>query len=121
MGLSAKVAAGVATAFTQIGDLKETVTFVDVAPGAYNSATDTFGDSETEYTVQAPVVSPTDRELSWFPATDAATKKIIFQASDLAVIPALNDQVEIGGVRFEVMRVKSVPGASIYLVWVQGV
>jgi short subunit fatty acids transporter len=120
MGLSATVASAVASAFTAIDDLKETVTFVDVAAGGYNSATDTFGDTETEYAVQAPVLAPTERELSWFPATDAITRKIIFKATDI-VLPALKDQVEIGGVRFEVMRVKSVPGSSVYIVWVQGV
>lgn len=120
MGLSATVASAVATAFTAIDDLKETVTFVDVAAGAYNSATDTYADTETTFSVQAPVLSPTERELSWFPATDAITRKIIFKASDI-VLPALKDQVEIGGVRFEIVRIKSVPGASIYVVWVQGV
>lgn len=120
MGLAATVAGAVATAFETIDDLKETVTFVSLTAGAYDSATDSYADTETLYSVLAPVISPTERELSWFPATDAITRKIIFQASDI-VMPKLKDQVEIGGVRFEVMRFKSVPGSSIYIVWCQGV
>lgn len=121
MGLASTVSSAVDTAFTAIDDLKETVTFVSLTEGAYNSATDSYADTETEYSVQAPVLAPTERELSWFPATDAITRKIIFKASDIVVVPKLKDQIEIGGVRFEIMRFKSVPGSSIYIVWAQGV
>jgi len=120
MGLRSTVANAVAGAFTAVGDLKDTVTFVSITEGTYNSATDTFGDTETAYVVEAPVLSPTEAELSWFPATDSITRKIIFKATDI-VEPKLKDQVEISGTRFEVMRTKSVPGASIYIVWIQGV
>ena len=120
MGLAATIASAVTAAFQTVDDLKKTVTYRKITAGGYDAATDTFGDTVTDTILTDVVVTkPTERDYEWFPATDVATKKLIIRAAPLGFEPELKDKVVIDTIEYEVMRSVSVPGSSIYIVFVQ--
>lgn len=120
MGLSATIVNAVNAAFTAVGDVKETITYISVVEGGYDHVTDTYADIETTTVIEVPMIAPTERELGWFPATDVATKKILIKAADLASEPTLRDRVTFEGTTYNVMRTKAVPGRSLFIVWIRG-
>lgn len=109
----------VQSAIKKTGDLAARVTYVKVVPGVYNSATDTTNDTLTTYT-NVPVVltNLTEAESEYF-LPDKITQKMVLAALDLPVEPARPDYVLINSVRWEVNRVKTVPGKSLWIVFIQ--
>lgn len=119
MGISAaKLSALVLKAFQKTGDLRTTITFQRLTPGAYDPSTGAVAVTEVEHTVQnAILTSIAASEAGWFPA-DRNTQKLLIAAADLPVTPTTTDNVVIGGVTWEITRVREVPGAPLYIVYI---
>lgn len=119
MGISsAKIQALVKKAFQKTGDLRTTVTFQRLTPGSYDPATGAVAVSEVEYIINnAILTSISSAEMGWFPA-DRNTQKLLVAGSDLPVEPTTTDTVEIDGVKWEITRVKQVPGDAIYVLYI---
>lgn len=119
MALKGKVKSLAAKAMGIIGDLKETVTYSRVTLGAYDAVTDTRATTTNDTVLGAVITNLSDMEVDYFPS-DIVTMKVIIAAIDLPLVPEVTDYVTISGVRWEVKRVKRVPGDSIFIVYVQG-
>lgn len=119
MGISAaKISSLVLKAFQKTGDLRTTVTFQRLTPGAYDPSTGAVAVTEVEYTVTNAVLTAiSGMEFEWFPA-DRNTQKLLIAAEDLPVTPTTTDNVVIGGTTWEITRVKSVPGVSLYILYI---
>ena len=119
MPSAAQVKRLVQNAIQKTGDLAARITYVSVTPGAYNPTTDAPADSETTY-LDVPVVLThlDETESQWF-LPDSITQKIVLAALDLPVEPKRPDYVTIDGVRWEVKRIRTVPGKSLFLIYVQ--
>lgn len=119
MGISAaKISALVKKAFQKTGDLRTTVTFQRLTPGAYDPATGAVAITEVEYTItNAILTSVSSAEMGWFPA-DRNTQKLLIAGEDLPVEPTTTDNVVIGGVTWEITRVKQVPGDALYVLYI---
>jgi hypothetical protein len=109
----------VQSAIQKTGDLAARVTYVKVVPGVYNPTTDATADTLTTYT-NVPVVltNPTKAESEYF-LPDKITQKVILAALDLPVVPGSPDYFLIDGVRWEINRIKSVPGNSLWVIFIQ--
>lgn len=119
MGISsAKLTSLVLKAFQKTGDLRTTITFQRLTPGAYDPSTGAVAVTEVEYTViNAILTSISGMEQEWFPA-DRNTRKLLIAAADLPVTPTTTDNVVIGSTTWEITRVKEVPGASLYILYI---
>jgi uncharacterized cysteine cluster protein YcgN (CxxCxxCC family) len=105
-------------AFGQMGDVRLTVTYTRVTSGAYDPATDSIINVTENVVVENCVgVRPNTREVEWFPA-DATTLKLLIAGTALPFAPTTEDYVTINGARWEVRRVSSVPGNSLWMVYI---
>lgn len=119
MPSAAQIKKLVQTAIAKTGDLAESITYVSVSPGSYNPTTDTMGGTDTSYAgVPCILTNLNETESDWF-LPDQVTQKLIVAALDLPVTPKRADYVLIGGARWEVKRVKGVPGKSVWLIYIQ--
>lgn len=106
-------------AIKQAGDLATKIKYVSVTPGNYVPADDEVASVEVTYNnVPVIVVGLNEEESAWF-IPDAITQKLIIAALDLPVKPDRPDYVEINGVRWEVKKVKGVPGELVWRVYIQ--
>lgn len=119
MSINSQVISGVNAAMAAIGDLKIAVTYRRVVPGAYDPATDTTADTVTTYTFEVPRVGLSEEEMPWIPV-DKKGAKLLIPRSNLPVMPLITDYVEIEGERWEVIRIRRVPGDSVWIVIIQG-
>jgi hypothetical protein len=119
MALSNTITAAVKTAMNAIGDLKTPITYTRVEPGNYDPATDTTLDVTQAYPIEAPIVGLTEDEMAWI-ATDKKGAKLLIAAADLPVVPLITDYVLIDGARWEVVKIKRVPGNSLWILVIQG-
>lgn len=118
MGLTATFRKGAAKAFQMAGDVVRSVTYVEVALGAYNAATGVRAVTATNYTVQALLCGLTDREQTWFPA-DANVQKAIVPYTSLSIEPSSQDYFEIDGARWEITKIVTPPTKAIRIFYIQ--
>lgn len=118
MGLRDKVAKSVQKALKAVGDLADDVIYVSVTLGAYNAATDTQARTTVNYPVTAVQVGLTEAEVDYF-AGNRNTLKLLIAGLDLAVDPQPEDYVLIGAVRWEIKRLKAVPGKALHIMFLQ--
>lgn len=117
--LKDKVAKQVQKALQTVGDLAVSLTYVSVTVGAYDVASDVLSTTTLSYpNVTAVSGALTEAEVDYFPG-NRNTQKLLIAALDLEVEPKTEDYVLIDAVKWEVKRVKSVPGKSLYIVFVQ--
>lgn len=117
--LKDKVAKQVQKALQTVGDLALTLTYVYVTVGAYDASTDTLSSTTLSYPdVTAVSVSLTEAEVDYFPG-NRNTQKLLIAALDIGAPPKVEDYVLIEGTKWEVKRVKNVPGKSLYIIFVQ--
>jgi len=119
LGISAaKISALVQKAFQKTGDLRTTVTFQRLTPGAYDPSTGAVAITEVEYTItNAILTSVSSAEMGWFPA-DRNTQKLLVAGANLPVEPTTTDNVVIDGATWEITRVKQVPGDALYILYI---
>lgn len=118
MPSAAQIKKLVQTAISKVGDLADMITYVSVVPGAYDPASNTTADTTQSYQFRCVVTGLNEEETAWF-LPDAVTQKLVIAALDLPVRPDRADYVLIEGVRWEVKKVKGVPGRSVWLVYIQ--
>ena len=118
MGLKATIANAVAAARAAAGDIPILVTYVSVTTGTYDPATNTRTETLVSKDIKVFNVALTQTEVDYFPA-DRDTQKLIIVGTDISFIPKVTDRVTIDTVRWEVKRVKRVPGDGIFIVFIQ--
>lgn len=119
MGLSATIRSSVKAAIRALGDLVTNVTFHSVTVGVHDSATDSINATSVEYVIpEAVLVALTAAESQWFPP-DRVTQKLLIAGVDMPVDPKTDDNVEIDGVVWQIIRVKAVPGKSLWTLFLQ--
>ncbi len=118
-GLATRIKNAVKSALVATDDLSKSVAYVRVTPGGYNPETNALTTVETTTPIEYCVtVNLSEAEVDYFPA-NRNTQKLLIAAVDLAFIPAVNDYVLIDTVKWEVKRVKRVPGDSLFIIFVQ--
>lgn len=118
MGLNARIIAGVKKAIALADDVRATMTYTRVVLGVYDPVTDTRTNTTTNYTLTTALVGLSNMEVDYWPA-DIVTQKIIIASADLPITPQVTDYVTINAIRWEVKRVKSAPGGSLFVVYIQ--
>lgn len=119
MPSAAQIKKQVQQAIAKTGDVAERVSYVSVVPGSYNPTTDSSNGVATTYlNVPCILANLNETESDWF-LPDAVTQKMIVAALDLPVTPKCADYVMISGSRWEVKRFKTVPGKSVWLLYLQ--
>jgi hypothetical protein len=118
MGLRDKVAKSVQKALQSVGDLADTVTYVSVTLGVYDPATDTQVRTTVAHPVTAAQVALTEAEVDYF-AGNRNTVKLLIAGLDLPTQVQPEDYVMIGSVRWEIKRIKGVPGKSLHIIFLQ--
>ena len=118
MGLNTRIKAAVSRAIELADDVRTQVTYRRIALGPYDPVSDTRAETITEYPLLTAVVGLSDAEVDYWPA-DIVTQKILIAANDLPIVPEVTDNVTINGLRWEVKRVKTTPGGSLYVVFIQ--
>lgn len=118
MGINARIKAAVSRAIELADDIRTTMTYRRVTLGAYDATTDTRAETVTDYTLVTALVGLSDQEVDYWPA-DIVTQKILIASNDLPVVPQVTDYVLINGIRWEVKRVKTAPGGSLFVVFIQ--
>jgi hypothetical protein len=119
MGLRDTLRASVKAAFRALGDLVTNVTFESVTVGAYDPTSDAHANTTVSYVIpEVVLVGLTEAESQWFPP-DRVTQKMLIAAVDLPVVPKNDDHVLIDGTTWMIIRVKGVPGTSLWTVFLQ--
>lgn len=118
MPSAAQIKKLVQKAIKTAGDLAAPITYVHVTPGTFDPTLGVTIDAETQYQVKAVLSNLNEEESAWF-IPDIITQKLIVAALDLPVRPDRSDYVWISGVRWEVKKVKGVPGDSVWRIYVQ--
>jgi hypothetical protein len=104
---------------TDIGDLKSSVTYVQVTPGNYNPTTDTVSTTETTHSaVQCALVKLSEQDLDWFPA-NARGQKCLIPYLNLTITPKEDDYLTIDGERWDVYKIKPLPGTPVHVLFLR--
>jgi len=120
MSLGSIVNNAVKSAFATADDLRTTITYRSITFGTYDPATNTATPTNVEVAVTDVVATGlTEEELDWFPQSDTEKQKLIISAVPLGLTPSDDDEVVIAGRTWSVKKVKSVPGGSVFIVYVQ--
>lgn len=103
----------VTTAFEIVGDLQDTVVFKQRNPSTYDPVTDTMTEPFTTTTFLGVFARfrATEVDASVVTLTDA---KLLFPADRLQTAPKVTDTLTMKGKNWEVHRIMSVPGDSLY-------
>lgn len=121
MSLKATIAAGVEQAFAAAGDLVSLGAYHRRASTpVYNAAADTYTATMTDFAnVRMVRAALTDEEREASPAT-VSDMKVLIPAADLpAIRPGETDTLDLDGVGYNVIKVKTVPGDSLWILFVR--
>lgn len=108
------------SAIKAAGDTVVSVTYTTYVTGTYDPATDTIASTETVHTFDAVPTFIADNEYDYAKVNDIHLK-IIVAANDITFVPAGEDHCVIRGAKYEVKRIKGVPGDAIYILYLQQV
>jgi hypothetical protein len=117
MGLRSLVANSAKSALKAVGDLKATAIFERVTIGAYDPATDAQVETKTTFSVDGVFSNERVDEKSG--ELDTGSMRFLFSALDIPFVPRNDDGLRIEGARYEIVRLKHVPGRSIYILTVR--
>lgn len=118
MALNARVKAAVKQAIALADDVRTTMTYTRVVLGTYDPATDARANTTTNYTLVTALVGLSDMEVDYWPA-DIVTQKVLIASDDLPIVPQVHDYITINGIRWEIKRIKTAPGGSLFVVYIQ--
>ncbi len=105
----------VSSAIAAVGDLATTVEYYSLEDDpVYNVSTDTITAVSTMITVKAVLVRYSRWEIQNQVARSTDQKALI-SALDLGRAPRDNDYILIGGRRWNVIRIQTVPGDGLYM------
>lgn len=121
MGISrAGIAKLVNDAFPKFGDLRTTITYRQITPGTYDPATDTTTDAETDTTVDNVIlVGLSKAEYGWFPADRNTQKALIPYNAIPGIQPVETDKLIIDSLEWEIVKIKTPPGAPLYILYIE--
>jgi hypothetical protein len=104
---------------TDIGDLKATLTYVQVTVGNYNPTTDVVATTLVTHTlVKCALVKLSEADLDWFPA-NARGQKCLIPYLNLTITPKEDDYVEIDGERWDIHKIKPLPGTPVHILYLR--
>jgi hypothetical protein len=112
MGLADVVKKAARTALNATGDLRVTATFERVSIGAYSPATDVQTETLATSTVKGILSKEKSTESN--KNVDERDMQLLVAALDLGFEPSTDDSLTIDGVRHQIMRVRHVPGKSVF-------
>lgn len=118
MGLRQIVMNAAVKAIKATGDIAVSVTIVHTTPGNYDSNTGRTADTVEQKTIQVPLLRLLENELGWFPVPDR-TRRVVVPSLLIPFVPDNNDQVLIGGERWEVKKIRGVPGDAVYILYLE--
>jgi hypothetical protein len=113
MGLSATIAKAAQGAIKAVGDIPVTATFERVVVGAYDPTTDAQAITKTLVSVKGVLTN--EKIIEDGKAVDTNDKRFIVAALDLGFAPSQDSSVVISGARYQIFKIKLVPGNSIYI------
>lgn len=119
MSLNSTIAQGVQTAFAAAGDLVVLGTYVArTGTPVYNASTDTYtAPTVTHTNVRMLRTSLTDEEREASPTT-VSDIKVLIPATDLpGTRPSETDTFTVENVGYNVLRIKTVPGDSLWILF----
>lgn len=105
----------VQSALKTVGDIAETVTYVQTVPAAYDPAVGTVSNTETEHSLKAVVsnfgaAGLQDKNLVEDEHTTSLA--ILFATLDLSVEPDTGDIVKRGSIKYKVKQITKDPAAA---------
>lgn len=103
-----------ATAVKALGDVPEAIVYVQVVPGTYNPNTGLTPTTETSHSLSVPLVRLRDNEVEYFPAADK-TRRALIPYLSLPIEPSRNDYITVGGVRWEIKKIRRVPTDALFV------
>lgn len=120
MGMRGSIGKLVQSAIKTVGDIAETVTYVQTVAGSYDPATGTVSNTETEYSLKA-VVSNFGaaglQDKNFVEDEHTTSLAILFASNDLSVEPDTDDIVKRGSTKYKIKQiVKDPAGASTRLI-----
>ena len=118
MALKETISKAVKAAFKATGDLPVCCVYTRVVPGVYDTGTNLMATAEFPITLDIPFVGLTEAEVDYFPA-NRNTQKGLIAGADISFVPSTLDYITIDTVRWEVKRVRRVPGDSLFIVFIQ--
>ena len=118
MGLESTITGAVADAFTALGDLVVSMTYLDRGTRTYDTATGAVSRTDTSGTFSGFVGDYHDREIGEL--IQAGDRKITVKAAGLGFEPTPNDQITFNGETWDIVRVKSTyAGDSVVIYQIQ--
>lgn len=104
---------------TDPSGLQVLVTYTQLTPGVYNPATDVMGGLTTVYnSVPAMLVTTKDEERDWI-AADVNAQKALIAYENLPIVPEQQDYLTIDGDRWEIKKIKPLPGKPVHILYIQ--
>lgn len=106
--------------FDSLDDLPDFVTYVRSVPGTYDPVTGEMSISDIPYpNVKCVLTRTSEEDIDWFPA-NLIGQRMIVAALNLPVDPPLEaDYVIINGFRWNIHRIRKVPGNSVYIIYIR--
>ena len=117
MTLSATLRKAVAVAFKAVGDLRVPLTYVREGGGAYDPTLGT-APSGSSSSVNGVVVGYAQRQIDGT-VVQLGDKKVLLEATELAVPPTVGGAIVQGGVTYQVVGISSDPSDSLYVLQVR--
>ena len=118
MGLSDAIKGAAGAALTAIADLATQMTYVSVTPGVYVPDAGTNFDPTVEYSITGIIVNYKDREFDG-DRIRRGDRKIIIEQASLTPIPNLSDRIEVGEIRYNILRIEQDPAEAIWILQVR--
>lgn len=120
MGMRGSLGKLVQSALKTVGDIAETVTYVQSVPGSYDPATGTVTNTDTEHSLKAVVSNFGAAGLQDKNAIEdehTTSLAVMFASNDLSVEPNTGDLVKRGTTKYKVKQITKDPaGASTRLI-----
>jgi hypothetical protein len=123
MDLNALIKQKINSAFSTIDALLKDVVYTSITVGAYDSATDTTSDVTTTKMFRALEYKLNDREKDTLYPAGAETgyeyRKLLVNGTDLdGIRPRMEDKLTVGGTPYEIIRINTVPGESVWILFI---
>ena len=100
-------------------DVHTAFTYVRSVPGSYDPATDTVTVANTSYAGLNGIETRIIEDDADYIVQNVKMKKLIVPYNSLLFVPTDDDYVTIDGVRWNIHKIKTVPGNAIYIFFIR--
>lgn len=105
--------------FDTIDSVTTLVTYVRSVPGAYNAATDVVTKTDTQYpNIKALRTKIVEDDADWL-ISNTKMQKLYIPYNALPFTATDDDYVLIGGIKWNVHKIREVPGESVHILYVR--